>query len=101
MTKPTATSASITEDHDGGRGSARFAAGPALGEVRAPGLLTDGVKLRLPEIGLDLGVLGPAGDLLLHPLRLPQGLLLRADLDGVEEVGEAGRFLRQAAAELL
>lgn len=100
MTKPTTASTSITENHNRCRRRPCLAAGPTLGEIGAPRLLTNGMKLRLPEIGLDLRVPGPAGDLLLHPLGLPDGVLLRPDLDGVDEVGDVGRLLGEAAPEL-
>jgi hypothetical protein len=82
---PATTSAGIAEDHDGSGGSAGFAAGPAFTEVRAFGLLANGVELELPELLLDLHVLFASRNGLLHPLRLGQGLLLGPDLHGIHE----------------
>lgn len=98
---PATASAGIAEDHNGGGGGAGFAAGPALAEIGAAGLLTDGVEFEIAELLLDLHVLLAAGDGLLHPLGLGEGLLLGAHLHGVIEVREARGLERQARPEAL
>lgn len=98
--RPASASTSIPEDHDGGSGSAGLAAGPALSEVWAPGLLAHRVELELPELSLDCGVLGAPGDGLLHPLGLGERPLLGPDLHGVDKVGKGGCLLGEAPAEV-
>lgn len=101
-----ASGACVAEDHDGGRGGPRLAAGPALAQIRALGLLADRVELQFPQLLLDLHVLLAPGDRLRHPLGLRQRLLLGADLHGVgvarlqaDEVGERRGLRREPRAE--
>lgn len=58
------------------------------------------MQLELPQLGLDGGVLGPAGDGLLHPLGLGQRLLARAHLHGVREVPQRRRLRLQPPPHL-
>lgn len=101
ITLPATASAGIAEDHDGGGGGASFAAGPALAEVGAAGLLADSVELEFAELLLNLDILLATGDGLLHPLGLGKGFLLGANLNGVGEVGEDRGFEREAGPETL
>lgn len=64
------------------------------------------MELQLPQLLLDLRVLLSAGDSLLHPFGLGEGVLPGADLDGVviggleaDEVGEGGGLGGEAVAE--
>lgn len=101
ITSPATASAGIAEDHDGGGGGASFAAGPALAEIWAAGLLTDSVEVELAELLLNLNILLTTGDGLLHPLGLGEGFLLGANLNGVGEVREGRGFEREAGPETL
>jgi hypothetical protein len=96
---PAAARAGVPQYHDCGRGSAGLASGPALPEVGAPRLLADGVQLQITQLGLDGGVLGAAGDRLLHPLGLGQGALPRPHLHRVREVPERRHVFLQLSPQ--
>lgn len=63
------------------------------------------MKVKVSQLLLDLDVPLAAGDRLLHPFGLGEGLLLGADLDGVgiavDEIGEGRRLIRQPRSERL
>jgi hypothetical protein len=96
---PAGARAGVPQDHDCGRGSAGLASGPALPEVGAPRLLADGVQLQITQLGIDGGVLGAAGDRLLHPLGLGQGALPRPHLHRVREVPERRHVFLQLSPQ--
>lgn len=65
------------------------------------------MEVEIPELFLDLGVFGAAGDGFLHPFGFWEGLLLRADLHRVlvavseaDEIGQGWRFDREAGSEI-
>lgn len=97
---PAAARAGVPKDHNCGGGGAGLAAGPALAQVGAPGLLADGVQLQLPQLGLDGRVLGAAGHGLLHPLGLGQRALPRPHLHRVREVTQRRRVRLQPPPQL-
>lgn len=105
MNSPAAACTCVPEDHNGGGGGSSFATGPALAEVGTLSLLADGVKLKVSQFLLDLDIPLAAGNRLLHPFRLGEGLLLGPDLHGigiaVDEIGEGRRLIRQPRSKSL
>lgn len=69
-----------------------IAASPALANVGAACLFTDGVQLELAQLALDFCVLVTPRDHALHPVRLALALL---GPEGVEEEGEAPTQVRE------